>query len=71
MATHPNLNASRKAREIAARLWCDDAMKDVPMDVDAAERIALIVDKVLTNVEFTNITKEIVTDAFSDAYKGG
>ena len=39
--------ASGKAREIAARVWCDKDMKDVVMDVNAAERIALIIDSVI------------------------
>lgn len=42
-----NKMASEKARHIAARVWCDQDMSGVVMDVDAAERIAVIVDEVL------------------------
>lgn len=39
---------SEMARHIAARVWCDQDMKDVAMDVDAAECIARIIDSVLS-----------------------
>jgi hypothetical protein len=38
--------ASTVAREIAARVWCDQEMGNVVMDVDAAEAIARIIDGV-------------------------
>ena len=40
---------SALAREIAARVWCDQAMGNIVMDVDAAEAIAKIIDDVRRN----------------------
>ncbi len=40
--------ASVKALQIAARVWCDQDMKTVVMDTEAAERIAAIIDGVLS-----------------------
>ena len=37
---------SKIALEIAARVWCDQEMKNCVMDTEAAERIARIVDEV-------------------------
>lgn len=39
-----------KEREIAARIWCDDEMKHLPMDADAAEEIAKILKRVRDKV---------------------
>jgi hypothetical protein len=38
--------AMKTAREIAARVWCDQEMQNVAMDVDAAEEIAVIIESV-------------------------
>lgn len=40
---------STMAREIAARVWCDQSMGNIVMDVDAAEAIAKIIDSVRHN----------------------
>jgi hypothetical protein len=37
---------STVALEIAARVWCDQEMRNVVMDTAAAEEIAVIVDRV-------------------------
>lgn len=42
---------SVKALHIAARVWCDQDMKSVVMDTDAAERIAAIIDEVIQDQE--------------------
>jgi hypothetical protein len=34
------------ALEIAARVWCDQEMRNVVMDTAAAEEIAVVVDRV-------------------------
>jgi hypothetical protein len=39
--------SSNKALEIAARIWCDQDMKTVVMDVNAAIQIAKIIELVL------------------------
>lgn len=36
----------KRSREIAARVWCDQDMRDVEMDVDAAEQIAIVIESV-------------------------
>lgn len=36
----------KTAREIAARVWCDQEMRNTAMDVDAAEQIAIIIQSV-------------------------
>jgi hypothetical protein len=41
------LIVKQRAAEIAARVWCDPAMRHVVMDRDAANRIAAIVAEVL------------------------
>jgi len=45
----PKEQPSTIAREIAARVWCDQEMRNVVMDAEAAEAIAKIVDGVMKN----------------------
>ena len=40
---------SQLAHEIAARVWCDDEMKNATMNADAAIEIARIIDRVITS----------------------
>ena len=40
---------STSAKEIAARVWCDQEMGNIVMDVEAAEAIARIIDDVRRN----------------------
>ena len=42
----PKPETDRTAREIAARVWCDQEMGSVAMDVEAAEEIAKIIERV-------------------------
>lgn len=39
---------SERAIGIAARVWCDWDMRKVVMDVEAAEKIAAIIDEVIS-----------------------
>ena len=39
-------SVSTLGREIAARVWCDQEMRNYVMDVAAAEEIATIIDRV-------------------------
>ncbi len=38
---------SEEAIHIAARVWCDQSMSHVTMDIEAVREIAVIVDRVL------------------------
>ena len=50
---------STVSREIAARVWCDQEMGHCVMDVDAAEEIAAIIERVRRNNEAAGTAREV------------
>ncbi len=57
------MEPSEKALGIAARVWCDQDMRTVVMDSDAAIRIAMIVDEVLVLSEASKNQRHRYPDA--------
>ena len=54
MPTEP----SERSIGIAARVWCDQDMRDVIMDVEAARKIAAILDEVIATHTWHNVDKQ-------------
>ncbi len=53
-----HVNPGTVAREIAARVWCDQEMRNVVMDLDAAEAIA----RIINDVRFAQAEKQSYDD---------